>query len=97
MTPLQMVKELTSYTDDTKINLLIEMVQDEIVNICKLDTYDIELNNVLVEMVIVKLNRQGQEGLSNISMSGMSETYLDEYPHYITNRLKKYIKRVVMH
>jgi hypothetical protein len=96
MTPLEKIKALTPYTDDAKINIYIEMVQDELKEICKLDVYITELDNVLVDMVIVKLNKAGNEGVANISMSGISETYLDEYPKWITNRLKKYTHKVVM-
>lgn len=96
MTPLEKIKILSPYTDDAKINIYIEMVQDELKEICKLETYLPELDNVLVEMVIVKLNKAGNEGIANISMSGISETYLTEYPFYITNKLKKYTHKVVM-
>lgn len=95
MTPLEKIKAISSYTDDAKINVYIEIVQDELINICRLDAYNAELDNILVEMVIVKLNRAGNEGITNISMSGISEAYLDEYPKYITNKLKKYIKVVM--
>lgn len=96
MTPLEKIKALTTYTDDAKISVYIDMVQDELKEICKLDAYTTELDNILVDMVIVKLNRAGNEGLANISMSGISETYLDEYPKWITNRLKKWTSKVVM-
>ncbi len=97
MTPLEKIKALTPYTDDAKISIYIEMVQEEIKEICRLDEYSSDMDNILVDMVIVKLNRSGNEGIANISMSGISETYLTEYPFYITNRLRKYIKRVVMY
>lgn len=97
MTPLEIIKGLTDYTNEIMINIYIDKVQDEIKDLCKLDAYDVALDNILVDMVIVKLNRKGNEGLANISMNGMSESYMTEYPFYITNRLKKYINKVVMH
>lgn len=96
MTPLEKIQSLTSYTDYVKINVYIEMTQDEIKEICKLDSYITELDNVLVEMVIIKLNRLGNEGLTSVSMNGASESYLNDYPENIKKRLAKYTKRVVM-
>lgn len=94
MTPLLKIKAISNYKDDDRINALIEMTQGEIINICKLEEYLEELDNVLVEMVIVKLNKIGQEGLNSISISGVSESYLDQYPKSILDRLAKYTKVV---
>lgn len=96
MTPLEKIKALTNYTEDAKINVYIEMVQDEIKEICKLTAYDTALDNVLVDMVIVKLNRAGNEGIASTNLNGASESYLNEYPHYIMTRLAKFTKKVVM-
>ena len=96
MTPIEKVKALTNYKEDAKINVYIEMVKEELVEICKLETYTPELDNILVDMVIVKLNQSGNEGLSSVNISGANESYLNEYPHYIRNRLKKWTRRVVM-
>lgn len=94
MTPLLKIKAISNYKDDDRINVFIEMVQEEITNICKLETYPIELDNVLCDMVIIKLNKLGQEGLNSISMSGVSESYLDQYPKSILDRLAKYTRLV---
>ena len=94
MTPIEKIKALTSYTDITKIMTLIEMTQEEIINICKLELYPEELDNTLVDMVIVKLNKSGNEGLGSISLSGISESYLDAYPKSILDRLSRYTRRV---
>jgi len=97
MTPLEKVKAISNYKDVEKIIVYIEMIQEELMEICKLESYKTELDNVLVEMVIVKLNKSGNEGLSSANIGGASESYLDEYPHSITNRLKKWTKRVVVY
>lgn len=94
MTPLEKVRTISNYKDDNRISTLIEMTKDELINICKLKEYDTELDNILVDIVIVKLNRIGNEGLSSISASGMSESYLETYPKSILDRLAKYIRRV---
>ena len=48
MTPLEIIKAISSYTDDTKINAFIEIVKAELINICKLTAYDIELDSILL-------------------------------------------------
>lgn len=96
MTPLEKIKAISNYKDDTKINVYIEMVQEELLDICKLETYVETLDNILVDMVIVKLNKAGNEGLASANISGASESYLNEYPHSITQRLRKWTHRVVM-
>jgi hypothetical protein len=96
VTPLLQVKTLTNETNDSLINLLIERTQAELLEITHFEEYDAVLDNVLVDMVIVKLNRKGNEGLNSFSGSGMSENYLDEYPEHIRRQLRKYTHRVVV-
>lgn len=96
MTPLLQVKTLTNETNETLINLLIERTQAELLEITQLAEYDTALDNILVDMVIVKLNRKGNEGLNSFSASGMSENYLDQYPEHIRRQLRKYTHRVVV-
>ena len=97
MTPLQKIKILTNCTNDALINLYIEMTQEELKDVCKLTSYLPELDNVLVDIVVIKLNRKGNEGISSTNMNGTSESYLDQYPGHIKSRLKKYTNKVVMH
>lgn len=97
MTPLEIIKAISSYTDDTKINAFIEIVKAELINICKLTAYDIELDSILAEMVVIKLNKMGNEGIASANMNGISESYLDDYPLSITKKLKKWTNKVVMH
>ena len=47
-------------------------------------------------MVVVKLNRRGNEGLASFVASGMHENYLDDYPDHIKRQLKKYTHRVMI-
>ena len=94
MTPIEKIKAISNYKNEVKINALIEMTKEEITNICKLELYPEELDNTLVDMVIVKLNKSGNEGIGSISLSGISESYLDAYPKSILDRLSRYTRRV---
>lgn len=95
MTPLEQIKILTNSTDDNLISLLIDKTKAELEDITKIE-YEDSLENVLVDMVVVKLNRKGNEGIGSFSASGMSESYLDDYPDHIRRQLRKYTHKVVV-
>lgn len=50
---------------------------------------DYELEMCVLEIAIIKLNRMNSEGLSSQSYSGMSESYLSDYPHYILRTMNR--------
>lgn len=93
---LEQIKLLSGNTNEALISLIIDKTMIEISDYTKMD-FDIcneRMTNVLVDMAVVKLNRFGTEGLSSQSYSGVSESYIDEYPHYILKQLNsiKYSK-----
>ena len=93
---LEQIKLLSGNTNEALISLIIDKTMIEISDYRKMD-FDIcneRMTNVLVDMAVVKLNRFGTEGLSSQSYSGVSESYIDEYPHYILKQLNsiKYSK-----
>ena len=93
---LEQIKLLSGNTNEALISLIIDKTMIEISDYTKMD-FDIcneRMTNVLVDMAVVKLNRFGTEGLSSQSYSGVSESYIDEYPHYILTQLNsiKYSK-----
>ena len=93
---LEQIKLLSGNTNEALISLIIDKTIIEISDYTKMD-FDIcneRMTNVLVDMAVVKLNRFGTEGLSSQSYSGVSESYIDEYPHYILKQLNsiKYSK-----
>ena len=93
---LEDIKTLSNCTDETLINLLIDKTKVELLDIAKLTEYDDSLDNVLVDMVVVKLNRKGNEGLASFSASGMSENYIDDYPDHVRRQLRKYTHKVTV-
>ena len=48
--------------------------------------------SVINEMVVVKCNRQGTEGLQSQSFSGISDSFLDGYPINIINQINGFRK-----
>lgn len=85
---LEQVKILSGESNEALINLLINKTQTEL-EILISKTYDIEWDNVCGDMVVFKLNRRHNEGLSSMSVNGLSEVYLETYPRYIIKQINK--------
>ena len=68
----------SNYSDDL-IGLMLKM------DIAEVEDYthrelDYSLQLIAERIAIIKLNRIGTEGLNSMSVSGMSENYIDGYP-----------------
>lgn len=68
----------TNYTD-AQIGLAYKMALAEVEAYCKREA-DSVLELVAEKIAVIKLNRQGTEGLASQGFSGVSESYLDGYP-----------------
>ena len=71
------------------IDTLIEMATEESINYCNLEVYTTKLDNAVVEMVIERYNRVGNEGILNTSASDVKESYIDGYSESTINLLNK--------
>lgn len=79
-----------NYSDDL-IGLCAKRALAEVEAYCH-RTLDYELEEVAVEIAVIKLNRLHSEGLAAQSYSGVSESYIDTYPApilAILNRKRK--------
>lgn len=90
---LEQIKLLTNKTDDKLIKLLIDRTKVEL-STCLRKDYSADFDNVLADIVVIKLNRVGTEGLASQGYSGISESYLNEYPDYIMKQLNAFRKKV---
>ncbi len=86
---LKQIKLLTNNTNDSLINIYIDKAVVEIEEFTgkNFEEGNKSMMNVLVDIVVIKLNRFGTEGVTAQSYSGASESYIDEYPHYILKQL----------
>ena len=82
---LDHIKILTGNDDEGLIQLLIDKTKLELSATGK--QYTFKWDNVIEDIVVLKLNRLGHEGISNTSLDGFSETYIEGYPSYITKQL----------
>lgn len=93
MSLLEQVKLLSNNTNEPLIDLLINRTKVELSTYLKRDYTD-KFDNVLVDIVVIKLNRIGTEGVVSQSFSGASESFLDGYPDYIMKQLNALEKKV---
>lgn len=85
---LEQIKLLTGSTKDNLINLLIDKTKLELQSITNKE-YDESWNNLIVDIVVCKLNRIGTEGTKSTSINGLSEDYLEDYPKPIIRQINK--------
>lgn len=89
---LNKIKLLLGSMDDDKddvLQLLINVVTDEVKDYCNVDSVD-GMESVIIQMVIIKYNLIGHEGVASESYSGVSYTYEHDYPDSILSTLKKH-------
>lgn len=94
MTIQNKVKVLAGIADNSRddlIDLYVEQAQDEFLQYCNRQDIPASAQNVIVDMVVVKYNLNGTEGLQSQSFSGASETY-GSYPEPLIRALNHYRK-----
>lgn len=71
---------IVNYSEDL-IGLILKQTIAEVEGYTKVSIVDdYELENIVERLTIIKLNRINTEGLSGMSMGGVSENYIDGYP-----------------
>lgn len=79
-----------NYTD-AQISLCYKLALAEIEDYCNREA-DLSLELIAEKIAVIKLNRIGTEGLASQSYSGVSESYIDNYPaeiQAVLNRKRK--------
>lgn len=85
--------------DDSKHNLLSLLasgVIDDFMNYCNRNEVPDRAKNLLLNMLLIRYNKMGVEGLASQSFSGISESYIDGYPDEIRKQLNNYRKLMVL-
>lgn len=87
MTTLEEVKLLLGITDNIKddlLNLLIDNATTQVLGyLTPIEVVPDELSYIVSELVVIRYNRIGSEGLTNESVEGYSATYSDDMTNYI--------------
>ena len=75
-----------TFTED-QVTVALALATSEVATYCRRDI-DEELEAIVVQIAVIKLNRIGTEGVAALGYSGVSESYLDGYPAHIQAALK---------
>jgi hypothetical protein len=76
-----------NYTD-AQIGLCYKMALTEVEDYCGRDA-DAGMDLIAERIAVIYLNRLNTEGLASQSFSGVSETYVDDYPQDIIKALNR--------
>ena len=87
--------DATANYSDAQIGLALKMAIAEVEDYCHREL-DYSLQLIAERIAIIKLNRIGTEGLNSMSVSGMSENYINGYPDDIIATLNAKRKIRVM-
>lgn len=78
--------------EDALLKYLIAACSDDAVEYCRMPEFDDKLERIVVQMVVVRYNLNGTEGVTQQSFSGVSESFSDGYPLDILSSLKRFRK-----
>lgn len=75
---------------DSYLDLLIEDTTKEAIDYC--NTSVVIPDRIIIQMVIIKLNKYNAEGITSQSLGGNSESFIEFYPLEVLSALNKYRK-----
>ncbi|KMT21592.1 phage head-tail connector protein [Clostridium cylindrosporum] len=81
--------------NESLINDLIKDTVEEVkeyINFSEGDLMPLGCESIVKDLVVIKYNKQGSEGLQSESYGGISQSYLDDIPKDIKRRLNRYRK-----
>lgn len=85
---------MEAVTDELLKDLITDSLQDvkDFINYSDGEELPSGCISIVKELVVIKFNRLGAEGLSGQSASGVSENYIDDIPKSIKKKLYRYRK-----
>lgn len=90
---LETLKILLNTDNETLLNTIIDIVEGEFKDYCNRDDIPTAANSVLINMARIQYSRLDSQGLSSQSISGVSESYEDNfYPANIIQQLNRFRK-----
>lgn len=94
ITTLKLRPGISNISDE----LLKDFINDAVIEVkeyCNI-TDDMELTigciSIVKDLVIIKVNKLGSEGLSSESYSGVNQSYIEDIPKDIKRKLRRYRK-----
>lgn len=95
---LYTIKTLLGITDNSKdqlIQLLIDQAESDFVNYTHNDSL-CGAENVIAQMVVIKYNLLGTQGISSENYGGISFSYATDYPENILRQMRAFRKLKVL-
>lgn len=77
---------------EAQLQVILDLVIQEFLDYTSQEEIPAGAEAVIIQMAIISYNRLGSEGLSSQGYSGVSESYLNEYPENIRKQLNRYRK-----
>lgn len=81
---------------DALLSILIEDAEQEFMDMCNRDDIPDTANGLIAQMVMHKYNQLGSEGIASQGFSGVSQSFMNDYPETIKKAFAKYRKLKVM-
>jgi len=94
MTPTENIQTLTGFADTAKIDVLILLTKKEIETYTKRIYDTLTMDSLLVEMVIYKVQKLGNEATKSLIYNDTTQSFLTDYPAYIIRQLDELKKRI---
>lgn len=73
---------------DDLLNDFIEETQEEVKALIHREDIPLSLEGTIADIIVIKCNRLGTEGISSESFSGVSTSYIDGFPKDILKKLR---------
>ena len=77
---LTTIQGLLPYAEENTINYFIEQATQDFLNLANITEVPTEANYIVVQMVLIYINKFGNEGISNYSTSGVKYTFAQTLP-----------------
>ncbi len=78
--------------DEDVLEMLADDCMDEFRAACCRDDVPESARPIIVQMVLMRYNQQGAEGLASQSYSGQSESYLTDWPDTVKRGIQRFRK-----
>lgn len=90
---LENIKLLLGINDnikDIQITYLINTAKRKALDYCNILELPLAMESIIEELVVIRYNKLGSEGLQSESYSGISQTFLSDIPSDIKQQLNAY-------
>ena len=94
MTPTEQIIALSGFNDTAKIDILVNITKKEIETYTKRIYDTLTMDSLLVEMVIYKVQKLGNEATKSLIYNDTTQSFLTDYPTPILRQLNELKKRV---